>query len=123
MLWLLKVHVLTVTLSISGFVLRLYWMWRESPWLHARWVRIAPHVNDTLLLLSGISLAAVTQLYPWQQSWLLTKLVALIVYILLGMVALRLGLTRAVRLMAGIGAIAVFVYIVAVAKTRSVVPL
>ncbi|MDU7868353.1 MAG: SirB2 family protein, partial [Pantoea sp.] len=61
-----------------------------SAMLSRRWVRILPHANDTLLLLTGISLVMITHCYPFtpQGSWLTEKLLGVIIYIALGFVAL-----------------------------------
>lgn len=80
--------------------------------------RVAPHVNDTLLLAAGIALALRIQQYPLVHGWLTAKLVGLIVYIGLGLVALRFGRTRRVRLIAWAAALVVYLYIVGVAMTR-----
>jgi len=98
------------------------WMLRDSPRLRQRWVRVVPHANDTLLLASGVGLAVVTGQAPGDQAWLTAKLVGLVVYIGLGLVAMRLGRTRRVRTAAFAGALITVAYIVAVAITRQVVP-
>jgi uncharacterized membrane protein SirB2 len=113
------IHIITATLSISGFVLRGIWKLTDSPLLRQRWVRIVPHVNDTLLLGLGLWLAFSIRQYPFVHAWLTAKIVAILAYIGLGMVALRFGKTRAVRVTAFAAALAVFAYIVAVALTRS----
>lgn len=115
-------HVTCVTLSYVGFLLRGIWMIRGSALLERRWVRIAPHVVDTLLLASAIGLAALLRLNPLAQPWLAAKIVALVLYIALGTVALRRGRTRASRIGAWLAAQGVFLYIVAVAFTRSPAP-
>ena len=120
--WLKAVHVTTAAISISLFVLRGVWHLRDSPRLKARWVRIAPHVNDTLLLLSALLLAALSHQYPGPQAWLTAKVIGLVVYIALGLVALRFARSHPVQLGAGIAAVAVFAYIVAVAVTKSPMP-
>ncbi len=112
------VHVVSAILSISGFILRGYWMLRESPRRHARAVRILPHVVDTVLLLAGIGLALNIRQYPFVDGWLTAKVLALGAYIVAGAVALHYGPTRRVRTIAWFGAIAIFAYIVAVARTR-----
>lgn len=116
------VHVTTVVLSIGLFLARGVGMLVAASWLRWRPVRIIPHVNDTLLLLSAIGLMFITHQYPFQQNWLTAKLAALVLYILLGMVAMRWGRGPAVRLGAWLGAIGTFAYIVAVALQRSPVP-
>lgn len=84
-------HICTVVISISLFVLRYRWQYRGSVMSGKRWVRIIPHVNDTLLLLSGIALVMVTHFYPFtpQGTWLTEKLFGVIIYIALGFIALR----------------------------------
>ena len=115
-------HVICVVLSGAGFVLRGAWMLRGSPLLAQRWVRVLPHVVDTVLLASAIALALMLEQYPLVQGWLTAKLIGLVVYIVLGTIALKRGRTRGVRLTALAGALLVFAYVVAVALTKSVLP-
>ncbi|WP_105627991.1 invasion regulator SirB2 [Cronobacter malonaticus] len=84
-------HILTVVISISLFVLRYWWQYRSSPMSSKRWVRIVPHVNDTVLLGSGVALVLITHFYPFtpQGAWLTEKLFGVIIYIVLGFIALR----------------------------------
>jgi uncharacterized membrane protein SirB2 len=111
-------HVAFVTLSIALFALRAAWMAYSPARLAQRWVRIVPHVVDTALLLSGVWLA-------WQlgaagvRGWLPAKLAGLVIYIVLGTVALRRGRTIGVRGVAAVAAIVTFAYIVSVAVTKS----
>ena len=114
-----QLHIACVVLSYAGFVARGVWMMRESPLLGTRWVRIVPHVNDTLLLATAIALAVMSGQYPFQQGWLTVKVIALVLYIGLGMLALRPGRAQGVRIAAWIAAQAVFLYIVGVALTRN----
>jgi uncharacterized membrane protein SirB2 len=110
-------HVSFVLVSYSLFLLRGIWMLRASPRLQRRWVRVLPHVNDTLLLASGITLAVLTHQSPGSHPWLAAKIAALLVYIGLGTVALKRR-----QLWAWLAAQAVFFYIVAVAVTRNPLP-
>jgi uncharacterized membrane protein SirB2 len=113
------VHLICVAMTFVLFTLRFAWMAMDSPMLQRRWVRVLPHVNDTLLLLAGLSLAVLSSQYPFAQDWLTAKLVALLVYILLGTVALKRGRSKRVRLLAGTAAFLVFVYMLQVAVHRS----
>jgi uncharacterized membrane protein SirB2 len=113
------VHVGSAMLSIAGFTARCILMLRESPALNARFVRIAPHVVDTVLLASAIALAWLSGQYPFHQPWLTAKVLALVVYIVLGAVALRRGRPKAVRAAAFAAALATVLYIVSVALTRN----
>ena len=115
-------HVTAVIASFALFFLRGIWMMRASDRLAARWVRVVPHVVDTVLLVSAIALAMLTAQYPFVQSWLTAKVLALPVYIVLGTVALRPGRARRLRIAAWVLALLVFCYIVAVARTRVAFP-
>lgn len=117
------VHQSAVVLSISGFIVRGGLMLGGSALLHATWMRTWPHFIDALLLASGIWMAINLRLDPLGNPWLGAKLLALLLYIALGFVALRLGKTRRVRVLALIGALASFAYIALVATRRSVFPL
>ena len=117
-----QLHLTTIGLSFALFVLRGAWMMSASPMLRARWVRIVPHIIDTLLLASGIGLAVLIQQYPLVHGWLTAKLIALIVYIGLGTVALKRGKTRGQRIAAWVAALLVFGYMVAVAIAHDPFP-
>ncbi|MBI4203527.1 MAG: SirB2 family protein [Betaproteobacteria bacterium] len=117
-----NVHVACVILSYAFFFVRGVWMIRESQLLARRWVKIMPHVIDTVLLVSAIALAVMIRQYPFVDPWLTAKVLGLVVYIGLGMIALRRGRTRRARVTAWTAAQAVFLYIVAVALTRSALP-
>ena len=116
------IHVTCVVASYALFFVRGVWMFLGSPWLHKRWVRIVPHLIDTGLLASAIAMAVAIRQYPFSADWLSAKLLALIGYIVLGMVALRFARTRRTRLAAWLAAQPVFFYIVAVAVTRNPLP-
>jgi uncharacterized membrane protein SirB2 len=116
------IHIGSVVASYSLFFVRGVWMLRGSPLLEQRWVRIVPHLVDTVLLLSAITLAVLLRQYPFTAPWITAKVVALVVYIGLGTVALKRGRTRGGRIAAWIAAQCVFGYIVAVALTRSPLP-
>jgi uncharacterized membrane protein SirB2 len=113
-----NIHLLCVGLTLLSFILRGIWMLRDSPWLQRRAVKIVPHLIDTILLLSGVALAMDIQQYPITHSWLSAKLAALLLYIILGSIALKRGKTNRWRGLAWIGALAVFGYIIAVARSR-----
>ena len=113
------IHIGCAALSYAGFFARGMLMIRSAPLLHARWMRVVPHVVDTLLLASAIVLAAMSHQYPFVEPWLTAKVIALVLYIGIGMIALRRGRTRRGRTVAWVAAQLVFVYIVAVAITHS----
>lgn len=113
------IHVTSVVLSYLLFSLRSMWMMRGSAVLQQRWVKITPHVVDTILLVSAITLAVQIQQDPINDSWLSAKVAGLLIYIGLGMMALRFAKTRKMRISAWIAAQAAFLYIVLVALTKN----
>lgn len=115
-------HVGCVVISYTLFVLRGVWMLRRSPLLRQRWVRVVPHVVDTVLLVSAIIMAVTIRQYPLVAGWLTAKVVALLCYIGLGMMAFRFGRSSGLRLAAWLAAQAVFFYIVAVALAHDPLP-
>ncbi len=117
-----QLHLATLAITLALFVLRGFWMMTHSPRLQARWVRIVPHVNDTLLLASGIGLAVLIQQYPLVHGWLTAKFFALILYIVLGTFALKRGKTQGQRIAAWVAALLVFGYMVSVALTHDPLP-
>lgn len=115
-------HIGCAVLSIAGFALRGALMLRQSPVLQARFVRVAPHVVDTALLASAVWLAWFLGQVPFVHAWITAKLLALLLYIVLGMFALRRGRTKGRRTAAFVAALACAAYIVAVALTRDATP-
>jgi len=116
------VHVGCVAVSYVLFFIRGVWMMRESTALRQRWVKIAPHLVDTLLLASAVALAVMSRQYPLANGWLTAKVLGLVIYIGLGTFALKRGKTRRTRVAAWLAAQGVFFYIVAVAVTRQPLP-
>ena len=113
------IHVGSVIASYTLFFVRGIWMMRVPAMLEHRWVKTVPHVVDTVLLASAIALAVTIKQYPFVAPWLTAKVLGLIVYILLGTIALKRGKSMRVRVGAWVIAQLVFFYIVAVALTHN----
>lgn len=114
------VHITCAAVSGCFFILRGYWRMRDAAILQRPWVRILPHLVDTLLLASALTMVFWSGQYPFQQNWLTAKVLALLAYIVLGTIALKRGKTARIRATALVSAMAVFGYIVAVAISRQV---
>ena len=119
MLFIKTIHMICALVSIGGFFARGVLMIKDSPLLQARWLRIMPHVNDTVLLVAGITLATQWGMAALQLPWLWAKIIALLLYIYLGMLALHPGRAKSRRISAWVAALVVFAYIVTVAVTRN----
>lgn len=118
-LLLKHLHVTCVVLSGAGFALRAYWMLAGSPLLLHRLTRSLPHLVDTLLLGSALLMAWMSGQYPFVHGWLTAKVLGLLAYIGFGMMALKRGQTRAVRLRFVVLAVLAYTYIVSVALSRN----
>ena len=116
---LLTTHVSLVLLSGAFFALRGIWMLQERALLQTKPVRILPHIIDTFLLVSGFALAYLISMYPITHGWLTTKLVLLMVYIVLGVFALKRGKTKTIRTTALILALSVYAFMLTVALNKS----
>ena len=111
-------HQGAAALSITGFVARGLGSFTQAAWVRQRVARTAPHVVDTLLLLSALVMAWTLRLTPGNAPWLTAKIAGLLLYIGLGMLALRPGRPLALRIAAWVAALAVFGWIVSVAITK-----
>jgi len=116
--WIKTLHVSTVIFTIGFFTLRFVWMLSRSRLFNHRWVRLISQINDSLLLVAGIALAIMSRQYPFAAPWLTAKLVALLLYIMLGMFAFKWARSRRKRIFFGLAALLTVSYIVAVALTR-----
>lgn len=112
------IHESAVTLSFAGFFARGLGMLRNAAWIRHRLAKTLPHVVDTVLILSAIALAWMLRLTPSNAPWLAAKIGGLVVYIALGLFALRFGRTKGIRASAWVLAMLTFLWIVSVAITK-----
>jgi len=115
-------HISFALISISLFILRSFWSVTNSKYLQQKWVKITPHINDTLLLGCAFYLMTVSGKYPFEQNWLTAKVFALLAYIGMGTVAIKRGRTPQIRLIAAIIAVLTFSYMIAVAISHQTWP-
>ncbi len=113
------IHISSVVLSACGFIFRGWLLWRDSPWLRSRWARRLPDTVDSVLLASAIALALMLEQYPFVHGWLTAKVLGLLLYIGLGIRALRPGANKSVRMASWLTALGVFGYIVSVALSKN----
>ncbi len=118
-----SLHISCAAISYTLFFLRGIWKFNDLPIMKQRWVKFVPHSVDTLLLGSAIALAYTIDQYPFVNAWLTAKVIALLLYIGLGFIALKYAQTRSMRLYAWLTAQVVFAYIVLVAINHTPLPL
>ena len=109
-------HMTAVALSGLLFMVRGLWLLQGSAQLQAKWVKITPHVVDTLLLVSAIAMLVVAQQFP---AWVHVKITLLVVYIGLGLMAFKKAKTQGQKLTFLLAAMAVYMFLISVALTKS----
>lgn len=114
--WIKSLHMFCAALSISGFFVRGLWMLADSAYLQRRWVKILPHMIDSVLLFSGVSLAVLLQQNLLEQQWLQVKLLLLLIYIVLGSIALKRGRNKIQKTVTWLAALLVALTIVLIAR-------
>ncbi len=101
-------HMLFAVISLCGFLARAALKFAGSGLLDKKPVKILPHVNDTLLLVCGITLAAIAGINPFVQLWLLGKIALLLAYIGCGLFVLKWSTNNAQRALGVLVALACF---------------
>ncbi|MFT5235170.1 MAG: putative membrane protein SirB2 [Shewanella sp.] len=103
-------HLTLVAASVLFFIVRFVLHLRESPVMEKKLIKIAPHVIDTFLILSGLTLCFIINQYPFVEPWLTEKLGAVAAYIVLATIALKANRNKLFKIFAALGAIAWVVY-------------
>ena len=111
-------HISSVLLSVGGFLARGLLMWRQSPLNDVAWVRRVPHVIDTVLLGSAIAMLWVSGRSPGNEDWLAVKIGWVVIYILLGALALKRAPSLTWRRICFCLALGVLTHIVVIARLR-----
>lgn len=109
-------HLTFVLLSISSFVGRVILAENHPAILEQKWMKIGPHIINSLLLLTGFILVFQGQWLSGEYGWIIAKIIALLGYVGLGIVAIKSQGT--LRWQAFAGAVACFIYIVIVAVSK-----
>ena len=89
MVALKHLHLLFAILSIVLFLVRFFGREAGANFVSAKFFKIAPHIIDTALLVCGITLVVVVGYSLWPMNWLSLKLILVVCYILLGVVAFK----------------------------------
>ncbi|WP_215395532.1 SirB2 family protein [Rheinheimera oceanensis] len=110
-------HLLMVVLSVSFLLVRYAMSLKPAAILQTKFFKIAPHAIDTLLLVSAVLLMMTLQQYPFVHAWLTEKLLAVLAYIALGVMAFK-GRTAAIRWICFLGALGWLGLVLRVAMTK-----
>jgi uncharacterized membrane protein SirB2 len=111
-------HLTAVALSIIFFILRFIWSQFNPTVLSKKWLKILPHVIDTILLGSAIWLCVILSQYPFATAWLTFKVVGVVLYIVFGLFALKKAKTAMGRWSFFVAALGVLMATAMVAVTK-----
>ena len=118
-LTLTSIHASFAILSILGFAARGYLKVSRNRLPDSFAYRVLPHIIDTGLLLSAIVLVVLSGQYPFQTGWVTAKLLALVVYIGLGIALLRSDADRQRRILLYVLTLLTGIYILMVALSKN----
>jgi len=111
-------HLTAVGLSILFFIFRFIWIQLDANALSKKWVKILPHIIDTVLLGSAVWLCIILSQYPFVNAWLTFKVIGVILYIVFGLFALKKAKTTLSKWAFFIAAIGVLMATAMVAVTK-----
>lgn len=111
-----SIHIIFILLSFTSFFSRFALSIIKPELLQKKIIKIAPHIIDTLLLISGVTLVFQGNWLAGEFGWIISKLILLISYIILAVMAMRLKGSK--RWFAFAAAIACYVYIFVIAISK-----
>ncbi|MGF1703900.1 SirB2 family protein [Photobacterium makurazakiensis] len=114
-------HMIAIALSVLLFVVRYCLMMANSTLNEKKFLKITPHVVDTVMLLSGIALILITGFMPFTEagSWLTQKLSCVLAYIALGFFTLKIGSNKVFKTFAFLGSLGWVMAAANIAMTKS----
>ena len=116
-------HIACVVISGSLFIYRYARLRMHPDQPLAKALKVLPHINDTVLLSCAIGMLSLIGLNPFTTPWLLAKIVALLVYIVLGAICMRSLPGSRRQAVSFVAAISVFAYILLVGMSKQAIPL
>lgn len=115
-------HMLMAMLTIAVFVLQGILALAAPAVLRHKAMRIIPHVIYTLLLVTALALLVVYGWNPLAFGWIIMKIILLVVFIGLGIIAFRPSFPAATRVACWVVALGALLWAYSSALTRSAFP-
>jgi uncharacterized membrane protein SirB2 len=112
------VHIAAAFASGTIFFLRGIVLVARGSSAPAAALRYLSYTADMVLLTAAMMLVTVLRRYPFVEAWLTVKLVLLIVYLTLGIIAFRTAGDRRMRIASWVAGLCVFAFIVTVARAH-----
>jgi len=88
--------------------------------MQSKWLRVLPHINDTVLLLAAVYLAWVLHAHPFNSPWIFAKIIALVIYVILGTQVIKRKGSVTRQWGCYFAGITTFGYIIGVAVTKNI---
>ena len=99
-------HLTAIALSLLFLILQVVAQVMDSKMKDAKWLKVLPHIINTVLIITAVGLCVTSAQYPFVHDWVTSKLIGLVAYVLLAIVAVKWARTNAMRVFALIGAVA-----------------
>ena len=112
------VHITCVVLSGALFFLRGTGVLAGMRWPMALPVRLASYSINTVLLTAALMLVTILPGAVFTNGWLTTKLVLLVIYVVLGSLALKRARTPRARGLYFVAAIATYLFMFSIARAH-----
>ena len=109
---------LVAACSVILFIIRFILLINNNKALNSKWLKITPHVIDTVLFTLGIIMVINLSLYPWHVSWISEKLLLVLAYIVMGYYTLKLARSTAKQFIGFLGAMGCIALIVLIATNK-----
>jgi uncharacterized membrane protein SirB2 len=111
-------HITLAIVSVTIFTVRGLLMLAGSSRVNTPWLKYPSYTVDTLLLTAALMLTTIIHQFPFQTGWLTMKVCLLVVYVVLGVIALKRGQTRGVRAAAFVAALLTVGFLFTVARAH-----
>jgi uncharacterized membrane protein SirB2 len=118
MLILKNLHMSLAAISVALFCLRFALLMTNANLLKNRWLKVLPHIIDTVLFLIGVVMMVKLAVYPGQVDWISEKLIAVVAYIFTGYYTLKLARNNMMRIFGFLGALGWVILVVRIAITK-----
>lgn len=113
-----QLHIACVLLSGGVFTIRGLLMLGRSALSNHLALKWLSYINDSILLTAGLLLMQMTRQYPVTHDWLSVKLCLLVVYIGLGIFALRAGRSYSRRAVFFVLAFSIYLFMISIARSH-----
>lgn len=116
-----NIHILLIVFSVTLFSVRYVLLMMNSPLKENKYLKIAPHIVDTFLLLSGVALIHIVGFVPFHSGseWLTEKVIYILVYVGLTFFTLRMTKNNVFRTFMFFGALGYILMISKIATTKA----